>query len=1055
MSLRTTRLIKALSVVILMVFMPLATFASPATYWTLNSSKVNYRHFIQIRHENGVFKAIELDQRKGDYPRILASHQFYKKILLEKFLGHYMARKNNESSKIENWPIEEDVDYSYKNKIKNSSSHQKLFGFGHRNKNLWAVTHQWNKKWEEKYAKWIEKNVKEDFFEKYGISTDCADAVLGVRWIFSRINGLPVANHISATDSLFTNYSVPRNFRKLPKSEKWFNDELFRAALSYVMDLSSTRTLKIDAYPVALTKKGLSAGAIILTESKESNHAKLISENHYNDPTELPLFTLASTVPRKVRLLVREVVTDQGWPEKNEKSFLRYRWAVSHDGRISLKGATSHPDYSLEQFSDGLQEEHPIFIKFLLGRLKESYDPQHLISIAIEDIVDYIKQRIKVVNEGAAFCSRHDCSLGSDNWGNWSTPSRDKKLKAKFSNIDLLTSQFEVLAPGLMEKWIDAQVKTRVSILEYSLSLKTIRYLMESGKASSDPALSVEQRWGIDLHGNVDELVTSTLDLLAKRKDIIESQNESCSPEDCYPKTTKWLMWNTFKIDEQLLGKYQEYQEFCQIYGAENCFYVIANKSITFNSGTEILGLKKWIDRIPFFYSNLDVSKQRRWGKLEKGNSPQILKYEKSITFSDVSSALVDGEKLINLNTGKDIYVAPKTEHPYLAKNGEVLIKSDQGNFHVFQPTLGESSQIKTKLKSFSLIDDMSSKIIHFESTGNIKVVIFSSKDGFKTYALIYNSQGKVLYGPTLALNSEDRSLIFLPKNKKLISLKENIILDLSPYSKSLHTLNMKNQNLTPVAMDKQKVLFNYYDEDLGITYPALFKKNKIIPLGVRETHNVTLKSFNLSNEIFFLEDLVSEEYPQALVTTIINNHPKYEKVGNTFSQVRKDGEIYYFSTLTGSAWDQEVIPQFYKLNDGLISKYSGAGEATKFKMSHLGKEGYFTDGKDVYTRGAFRRFDGVPSSQQVVFPSFSRADEELCKNTYANDNEYIEQFSYQHGDYSCFGSIYSDESKEKVLFSLKFRTDMNIFNNLINYQNHRLEFLGPNLLIWWSKYYN
>ena len=195
-----------------------------------------------------------------------------------------------------------------------------IFDFRRGHKTLWEIKHSWNEQWEDKYGQWITENVDRQFFQKFGISTDCADAVLGIRWIFARINGLPVANHIATTQELFTNYTVPKKWRKIPKADIWHRDQLFLTALNYVMSLASTRTIKLDTYPVELSRAGLSVGSLILTENNDSNHVKFISENHFDDPTQLPLFSLSSTVPRKVRPLVREVVMDQQWPIEGEKS---------------------------------------------------------------------------------------------------------------------------------------------------------------------------------------------------------------------------------------------------------------------------------------------------------------------------------------------------------------------------------------------------------------------------------------------------------------------------------------------------------------------------------------------------------------------------------------------------------------------------------------------------------------------------------------------------------------------------------------------------------------
>ncbi len=470
----TKKVLRFFLLFIVFVAVDPTVFASEVSYRMLSRSNLHYRHFLQINEENGLFKVIELEQQRGDFPYILSRHQFDDPNALKRYLDRLHAQSLKSTKKLEDWGLQTPIEDSNK-----------------RNTNLWPATQQWSEHWEEELAKWVEENVKEDFFVKYGLATDCADAILGIRWIFARIHGLPVANHTSVSNSLFTNYSVPSRWRNIPKAKLWHEDRLFKTALDYIMSLGSTRTVLLDSYPLALTKQGLLSGAFSIIKNPGSNHAKLISENHFDGPTELPLFTLASTVPRQVRYLVREAVTDEGWPVEGEKSFLNFRWPIVSGSKVYLKSASSHSDYSREQYDLELRTQHPVFIEFLLGRLKDAYDPQNLIQMAVEDILNYTQQRIDVVAQGAAYCAQHDCSYGTNNWEDWSTPSRDKKLKAKFTNIDVLAAQFEDISPGLIEKWRRAQFETMVPILGHNLSLKTIRYLLESGKASSDPNVSI------------------------------------------------------------------------------------------------------------------------------------------------------------------------------------------------------------------------------------------------------------------------------------------------------------------------------------------------------------------------------------------------------------------------------------------------------------------------------------------------------------------------------------------------------------------------------------
>ncbi len=246
--------------IIVLTLLQSTSFAIETSFLTLDDSTPLQRHFLQITKENSQYKVIEFEQEKGDFPYILKTLDFEQKSTLEEYLGRFSSRTHSIEETLEDWvEIKEEGE---------STSSRKLFGIGDNNKNLWEVKNRWSQEWENKFSAWISENVNEDFFVKYGLSTDCADAVLGIRWIFARIHSLPVANHISISSTLFTHLSMPKNWRKIPKGDVWHQDKLFMTALNYVMRLANTRTMLLDAYPVELTRRGLQVGSFVLTESK-------------------------------------------------------------------------------------------------------------------------------------------------------------------------------------------------------------------------------------------------------------------------------------------------------------------------------------------------------------------------------------------------------------------------------------------------------------------------------------------------------------------------------------------------------------------------------------------------------------------------------------------------------------------------------------------------------------------------------------------------------------------------------------------------------------------
>lgn len=1024
-----------------------SVIAKTPTYWLLEGTQKNYRHFLKIEKVNTSYKVLELAQERGDFPSIVVAHDLKTQEELAGILSHYNKIKVSEVTEVGDWSIEESIQDARTEKRGASTIPKGLFG--KRNKELWKATQVWSEAWEIKYAEWVEKNVKENFFSQYNISTDCADAVLGIRWIFARIHGLPVANHIANSSSLLTNYSVPRAWRYLDRAEDWKKDELFMTALNYVMTLASTRTIKNDSYPVALTKQGLRVGAFLLTESQESNHVKLISENNFDDPTDLPLFTLASTVPRKVRLMVREVVTDQGWPKLGEKSFLKFRWPIVTSKSVYLKSSESHSDYSEEQFSEELRTEFPVFIEFLLGRLKDSYDPSKLIELALEDILEYVQQRIQVVEEGAAFCQVNDCSPGTANWDAWSTPSRDKKLKDKFANMDLLATQFEDLSPGLVERWEDAQAQTKVGILKFNLSLKTIRHLLEIGHASSDPQVSVEKRWGIDLEGTGKELLAEIKELLKTRKQTIESQWEECNPTDCFPKTAKWLSWNTFKTDEALVAKYNDLNQMCEAFGRDVCFDILFDDTMTFDSGVEALTLREWVNRIPFLYSNLDVSLERRWGDLEEKTKAVILAFEKSLAFSSSDLVLIDGKVLKDLESNQVLYKAKSNEQITLSKNGEVLVQNLETKVLKYG-VLGTRGELSfTDLEPISTLSEL--KVDAFKTTGQWKIVEILNQDQRSSSTVIFDSKGKIIRNLTPSRSSED--FIFLSATSEVFSLSSGQITDFSNVLNNAQVEGRKVdlKKLTPLAVEGGQSLFSYRDENYGVSYPLLIEGNELKTFGLGTDKNITVDGFDLGLGVFFLQHKVSDEFPKAYLALLEAGNLNLTLLGNSFSQVVQVGEEFYFSTLKGSEWDQNRIPEFKRLTTRNIFDITPGNGLT---VSHFGKEGVFFNGVDVYTLGDFIPFAMTSHEQLASRPSFLRQSGQLCSNVHSKAYGYLEQMSYQHGDYNCFGTSYRNEEKAKPVFSQKFRTNESIFKNLSGTDGQLIESVGPKTFVWWSKKY-
>lgn len=443
----------------------------------LKSDKAS-RHFITIDTDDDQIQVKVFYQVKGDYQDKISAYPFKSlddaKNFIQKKFSDYLLIKN-----LPSWPVD-------------TSAVKK------RNNYLWTIHNDWSEAWEKRYADWLNSEVTEDFYIRYNIPTDCADAAIGFRWIFARIYSLPVANTVSNTGSLFGHFSMRQQWRNLPTSARWNEDQLFLAALNYVMDMTSTRTIMYnDGFPVSITKKGLQAGTFIIGQSNGSGHLKMITHNYYDDVNSLPIFTFASTSPREVRPLYKEAFIDQAWPIRRTREIMAFRWPVVYRNSWVLRQKDHDPRYSQEQFDTSLQGQYYSFVQFVLSRVQPDYDPNSLVTTGITDIVNYTNIRIQIVRDGYAYCRNHNCRQGTQGWEDWSTPSRDAKYIIKYNEVEDLVSTFDPMYPGLYANWKERLDSTIVDVEGYQLSLRQLRYLFDNKLISSNPIDPILKRWGL------------------------------------------------------------------------------------------------------------------------------------------------------------------------------------------------------------------------------------------------------------------------------------------------------------------------------------------------------------------------------------------------------------------------------------------------------------------------------------------------------------------------------------------------------------------------------
>ena len=436
----------------------------------------NIRQFLTIeKTENDLVEVNFYQQKKGDYQDLI-KHQFVHKKDLASLVQSY-----EKTSDIPVWNIEEGNDIGPNNAI-------------------WEVKNSWSEYWENKYAEWLRREVDPEFFSRHKIAIDCADVGIGFRWIFARINALPVANTQAGSGNLVGHFSMKREWMGLPRANEWYNDQVFLAALDYAMTTTSTWSIIFyDGLPVRIDSTGLKAGTFIVYYQNNSGHLRTIVENYFNRPNELPIYTYASTSPRELRNLYREPFIDQIWPLYRQREIMAFRWPVQDRyGRWSLMPREQDYRYSYEQFDTSLSGRYSSLIQFILERTNPKYNPQNLIRTSISDLKGYLEIRKKIVNDGYNYCVTNGCSEGSKAYDDWSTPSRDRQVLLKYTEMQNLLQAFETISPGIVQAWRDQLDNEVIQVEGRYLSLSYVRILFERGLTSSDPNQPILRRWGLD-----------------------------------------------------------------------------------------------------------------------------------------------------------------------------------------------------------------------------------------------------------------------------------------------------------------------------------------------------------------------------------------------------------------------------------------------------------------------------------------------------------------------------------------------------------------------------
>lgn len=986
-----------------------------------SNSNITVKEFVQIR---------------GDYPDKVATYSFSNTREASNFIAKNYSQFQFQKN-INKWPIEQ---------ISNKGL------FGKKNEYIWEAKNSWNEEWEIKFSKWILENVDVDFFKRYNISTDCADVAVALRWIFARINYLPQANTIAETGDLFGHYSLRKKWKKLKTASNWYEDELFKTALEFMLDQTSTQTVGNDAYPVNLDKESLIPGTFHLYAGNNSGHVKVILESHFDEMASLPIYTGASTMPRKVRTLAREVFNDKNWPyyvnDKEVNAFMAFRWTKQSGDDWVLEKKENHKRYSIIQFDKDLRVTYPSFIKYLIETLSPKIEEDKLIVEGIKDITDYINQRISIVDEGYNKCKTNKCQPNSSEYDDYSTPSRDSKLIKKFQDMYAIVKQVAELnsAPDLVEDWQNEINANYITIENHQLSLKQIYYLFSNQLTSFDPNDSKLKRWGLENEKYILDLIELLKNDLVLRDEKIK-RLDSLKKDTCFPKDNCFIEYNTYHIDNNLKNNYVKLLTYCSLDQSDFCNQKLSGaKSSILNLNGEAKILDSWVKDIPFYNSDPRASLGSKWGKTNSGHF-YFQNYE-NLQISSNQLAVVDYKKLIDLKNNLLIYAANSNQRIFIEKNGLVFLIDDL-NKSIFNLNIGADNSIS--LVKFYDPDNL----MQLDFKKRISPIYNGDKLIFKINLennhILFRLNNKIEYIDEFNKNyTQNNNLISLIRNENDLSFIDLDQTKVFNFTQIDHQIIPELKYLSFVKYQYPNLIMQYSDQQRTLHYPVIFnlENNIYEKFDMNLNANCFMKFANLTTKQFIIE---TEHFSSAPKLNFFQDNNLVSTMGSFLIDIKEDNQKTHFILGFGIPWEAtyKTIPVVWNNN----STPSILSTNYDHYLYFIGNFAYHT--KDFV--GKILNLSSGEESSFIFGLQKKLNDYSLSINDKSNTTYY---FNTNYGDYAFYSSTLKNDPNSTIptftfnnWFNLESIDDQiwsEQFNQAKVYSGN-LTTIGRNFSIWYE----
>ena len=395
---------------------------------------------------------------------------------------------------------------------------------------IWEATNEWTEAHENAYSTWVRERFDKDFFHKpehtmvFGLALDCSDAIYAMRIVYAFENKLPFAinDPTGKRRTLSNEYTKWDGYRETRRHEnddgswssykgpEYTEEDKVRAFIEYVSDVTSTLNLVNDTYPVPLDD--IQAGDMFLLPR---NHAYIVKNV---EPTGA-MTTLSHSSPRAWRIMAEINDFPAEAPEDSRKrdGYRRFKPIDQLRTKPAKVPGASEEQWEIAARLGGSREAFALATQDALASIKEPMAQKA--SRLFASLCDYAVQRVDIVNHGLNYLARMEDNNGRQcmsigEYGEYSTPSRDKKLEAQYRILDAMRSDPAWGSANFAEKRvIEAIFASENTMSEQdvgafcavpfdigggrNMTLRELYRGLSAGRLVSDPHAPLDYRWGI------------------------------------------------------------------------------------------------------------------------------------------------------------------------------------------------------------------------------------------------------------------------------------------------------------------------------------------------------------------------------------------------------------------------------------------------------------------------------------------------------------------------------------------------------------------------------